>query len=72
MRFGSLFSGIGGLDLAMEQLGFECAWQVEIHPYRQKILQRHWPDVTRYEDIRILTKEVVEASNVDMIVAGFP
>ena len=72
MRFGSLFSGIGGLDLAMESLGHECAWQVEIHPYRQKILQRHWPDVTRYEDVRTLTKEVVEAGSVDMIVAGFP
>ena len=56
----------------MESLGHECAWQVEIHPYRQKILQRHWPNVTRYEDVRTLTKEVVEAGSVDMIVAGFP
>tara|TARA_Y100000034_G_scaffold75022_1_gene90092 strand:+ start:2318 stop:2536 length:219 start_codon:yes stop_codon:yes gene_type:complete len=72
MRFGSLFTGIGGLDLAMEQLNFECAWQVEIHPYRLKVLQRHWPDVIRYEDVRKLTKEVVEAGSVDLIVAGFP
>ena len=73
MRFGSLFTGIGGLDLAMEQLGFECAFQVEIHPYRQKVLARHWPDVKRYEDVRTIGKEVEqEVGSVDLIVAGFP
>lgn len=59
ISFGSLFTGIGGLDLAMEQLGFQCAWQVEIHPYRRQVLQRHWPDVTRYEDVRTLTVDTV-------------
>ena len=53
----------------MESLGHECAWQVEIHPYRQKILQRHWPDVTRYEDVRTIDGNV---EPVDMVVGGFP
>ncbi len=73
LNFGSLFTGIGGLDLAMEQVGLECAWQVEIHPYRRRVLERHWPDVTRYEDVREVTREVTaEAGSVDLIAAGFP
>ena len=51
MTFGSLFAGIGGLDLGLERAGMTCKWQVEIDEYAQKVLQKHWPDVVRWGDI---------------------
>ncbi len=50
--FGSLFVGIGGLDLGLERAGWTCSWQVEIDEYATKILEKHWPDVARYGDVR--------------------
>lgn len=52
LTYGSLFSGIGGIDLGLDRAGFECQWQVEIDPYAQKVLAKHWPNVARYGDIR--------------------
>ena len=37
MKFGSLFSGVGGLDLGLERAGFECAWQAEKDKYCLKV-----------------------------------
>lgn len=54
MTFGSLFAGIGGFDLGLERAGMECRWQVEIDPYCQRVLTKHWPNVKRYGDIRQL------------------
>jgi DNA (cytosine-5)-methyltransferase 1 len=70
MRVGSLFSGIGGLDLGFERAGFEIAWQVEIDPYCRKVLAKHWPDIPRYEDIRNIGAHNLEP--VDVLVGGFP
>ena len=70
MTFGSLFSGIGGIDLGLERAGMECKWQVEIDPYCQKVLAKHWPDVRRYEDVRAVGADTLEA--VDLIAGGFP
>lgn len=70
MNFGSLFSGIGGLDLACESVGWRCAWQVEIDPFCRAVLAKHWPDVERYEDVREVGADRLVP--VDVIVGGFP
>ena len=50
----SLFSGIGGLDLAAEMAGFETVGQCEWADYPSKILEKHWPEVPRWRDIHDL------------------
>lgn len=68
--FGSLFSGIGGMDLGLETAGMTCRWQVEIDPFCQSILQKHWPNVTRYKDVKHVGANNLE--RVDLICGGFP
>lgn len=70
MTFGSLFSGIGGLDLGLERAGMKCRWQIEIDPFCQKVLAKHWPDVKRFGDIKNVKGEELE--RVDLIAGGFP
>jgi len=50
--FGSLFAGIGGIDLGLERAGWTPRWSVEWDPYCQHVLAHHWPDVPRHGDIR--------------------
>ena len=68
--FGSLFSGIGGLDVGLERAGMRCAWQVEIDDYAIHILTKHWPNVARFRDVR--TVGAVMLSPVDVVCGGFP
>ena len=70
LTFGSLFAGIGGFDLGFERAGMECRWQVEIDPFCQKVLAKHWPDVRRYSDVRECGSHNLEP--VDVICGGFP
>jgi DNA (cytosine-5)-methyltransferase 1 len=68
VTFGSLFAGIGGIDLGLERAGMECKWQVEIDPWCRRVLEKHWPDVPKYEDV----KTVEGLESVDLICGGFP
>lgn len=68
MRFGSLFTGIGGLDLGLERAGFECMYQVEIDDFCRKVLTKRWPAVPKFGDIC----EIKELPKTDLIAGGFP
>jgi len=45
VTYGSLFSGVGGIDLGLDRAGFTCRWQCEIEPYAVRVLEKHWPEV---------------------------
>lgn len=67
LTYGSLFSGIGGLDLGLDAAGLIPAYQCEIDPYCRAVLHKHWPSVPRHIDIRDL-----HPAYTDVICGGFP
>jgi DNA (cytosine-5)-methyltransferase 1 len=70
MTVGSLFAGIGGFDLGLERAGMEIRWQVEIDPFCQAVLAKHWPHVSRYDDVRTVGAHNLE--RVDVLCGGWP
>lgn len=88
MRVLDLFSGIGGISLACERAGMETVAFCEIEPYCQRILNKHWPNVPIFDDVKLLTRQslidkgVVEyeagtdkfirGRGIDLICGGFP
>jgi DNA (cytosine-5)-methyltransferase 1 len=71
MRVGSLFAGIGGLELGLERAGVgRTIWQVEKDPFCRSVLAKHWPNAARFDDVRS-----VGAANLpyaEVICGGFP
>lgn len=70
MKVGSLFSGIGGMDLGLEMAGMEIIWQSEIDPYASAILRKHWPNVPNIGDITTVNPATLQA--VDLVCGGYP
>jgi DNA (cytosine-5)-methyltransferase 1 len=68
MKYGSLFSGIGGFDIALNRAGFIPAWMCEIDKSCQNILKRHFEGVKIYDDVTTIRN----AEPVDLICGGFP
>lgn len=72
LTVGSLFSGIGGLDLGFERAGFNIAWQCEKDPYCQKVLKKHWPNAPSYDNIEDLHRADGPEPDADILIGGFP
>lgn len=71
LTVGSLFSGIGGIDLGLEATGgFTTRWFCEIDSSCRKVLTKHWPDRVIYGDVRAIDWSQVEA--VDLVCGGDP
>ncbi len=72
MRIGSLFSGIGGLELGLERAipGAHTVFQVEQNPYARAVLAKHWPNAQRYEDVKEVGAHNLPAC--DLLCGGFP
>ena len=70
MIFGSLFSGVGGLDLGFERAGMKCAWQVEKNEQCVEVLKRHWPKVPKWTEVQKVFYGDLAA--IDCIVGGDP
>jgi DNA (cytosine-5)-methyltransferase 1 len=70
MKVASFFSGIGGFELAFENVGMETVFQCEINSFSQKVLKKHWPDVRLWDDINTLTHEGIPEA--DLWCGGFP
>jgi DNA (cytosine-5)-methyltransferase 1 len=70
VKVASFFSGIGGFDLAFEQVGCPVVFQCEIDSFCQRVLKKHWPSIPLEPDIRKLSaSDIPEA---DIWCAGFP
>ena len=70
LTFGSLFAGIGGFDLGFEKAGMKCRWQVEVNPFSTCVLEKHWPSIKRFRDIRDFKPS--QSLKVDVVCGGFP
>jgi len=71
LNHGSLFSGIGGFDLASEWMGWTNVFHCEINPFGRKILNYYWPKAIQYEDIT-KTDFSIHRGQIDILTGGFP
>jgi len=71
MTHGSLFSGIGGFDLAAEWMGWENKFHCEWNEFGQKVLKHYWPNAESFHDIT-KTDFTKYANRIDILTGGFP
>jgi DNA (cytosine-5)-methyltransferase 1 len=71
MNHASLFSGIGGFDLAAEWMGWTNVFNCEWEEFPRKVLKHHFPNATQYGDIRELRASAY-AGRIDILTGGFP
>ena len=71
MRHGSLFSGIGGFDLAAEWMGWKNVFHCEWNEFGQKVLKYYWPEAESFTDIT-KTDFTKYANTIDILTGGFP
>lgn len=71
MRYLSLFTGIGGIDLGLDRAGWSCAGQVEHDEFCLRVLARHWPEVPKWRDVVSFANGAAWFP-VDAVVGGFP
>lgn len=70
MKYGELFTGIGGMSLGLERAGMTPAWFAESDEFCSRVLAKHWPHVPNLGDVTTIEWEQVE--RVDLIAGGFP
>lgn len=70
-KHGSLFTGIGGFDLAATWMGWENVFSCEKNPFCRKILEHYWPQTKHYEDIFEL-QATQYLGKLDILTGGFP
>ncbi len=70
LTVGELFAGIGGFGLGFERAGFQVKWQVEIDDYATRVLEKHWPGVEGFRDVRECGAH--NLAPVDVVCGGFP
>lgn len=71
MTHGSLFSGIGGFDLAAEWMQWENVFHCEWNKFGQRVLKHYWPQSISYEDIT-KTDFTIHRARIDVLTGGFP
>jgi DNA (cytosine-5)-methyltransferase 1 len=71
MKHGSLFSGIGGFDLASEWMGWENVFHCEWNDFGKKVLKYYWPKSISYDDIT-KTDFTIHRGGIDILTGGFP
>lgn len=71
LTHGSLFSGIGGFDLASEWMGWENVFHCEWNDFGKRILKYYWPNTISYDDIT-KTDFTIHRGKIDILTGGFP
>jgi len=74
MKVLSLFSGVGGFDMGLENAGMETVFQCEWDKHANTILHKHWPDVPKWDDVSTLTGKhiLAHAPVIDVVAWGSP